>query len=127
MSAALVALFAPYCQGTTRRDALEQALDLLGQGALKGQRQLRPSGVRTFALRWRPGVAPLEPSEVALQVESGSPDVPVVDYSFSLPTYQLVLWLMDWAQSGGAEAQADLPASFWQWLLLGLDPAAVRA
>ena len=127
MSAALVALFAPYCDGASRPAELAVALELMAGGVLDGQRLLRPSGFRPFSLRWQPGVAPLEPAQLALQVESGSAEEPPVQYSFSLPTYQLVRWLMEWQASGGASARADLPASFWQWLLLGIDPNAVRA
>ena len=127
MSAALVALFAPYCEGVNRPEELSAALELMASGGLDGHRPLRPSGFRPFSLRWQPAVAPLEPAQVALRVASGSAEEQPVEYSFNLPTYQLVRWLMDWQAAGGASAQADLPASFWQWLLLGLDTNAVRA
>ncbi|MEN9767641.1 type IV pilus biogenesis protein EbsA [Vulcanococcus sp.] len=121
MSAGLVALFAPYCQGGVRAEALGMALDLLAVGQLRGMRPLRPAGERPFVLRWTPGVAPLEPAQVELMVGGeGS-----AHYSFSLATHQLVLWLMDWLAAGGSETQAaDLPESFWQWLLLGREPTA---
>jgi hypothetical protein len=55
-----------------------------------------------------------------------------VHYSFDLPTHHLVHWLMDWLAQGGAQAgpdgrPADLPASFWQWLLLGVTPPTAPA
>jgi TRAP-type mannitol/chloroaromatic compound transport system permease large subunit len=59
ISAALVALFAPYCQGAAGPAALEQGLQLLAQGSLQGQRPIRPAGQRPFVLQWQPGVAPL--------------------------------------------------------------------
>jgi hypothetical protein len=123
MSAALVALFAPYCEGVRRAAQLEQALALLASGGLQGQRPLRPQGQRPFELRWRAGIAPLEAAEVQLLVEGQ----PGADYSFDLPTHQLVLWLMDWLDAGGPAARADLPESFWRWLLLGLDPGAAAS
>jgi hypothetical protein len=71
MSAGLVALFAPYCQGGVRAEALGMALDLLAVGQLRGMRPLRPAGERPFVLRWTPGVAPLEPAQVELMVGGG--------------------------------------------------------
>ena len=85
MSAALVALFAPYCQGAAR-------------------------------------LGGLEPAQLELEVAMAAAAEPA-RYQFSLPTAQLVIWLMDWLEAGGQSGQpADLPESFWQWLLLGLDP-----
>ena len=126
MSAALVALFAPYCQGAARHELLSRALDLLEGHELKGLRTLRPTGERHFALRWQAGVAPLEPAQVELEVQAGEGAEPA-HYSFVLPTHQLVRWLMDWLEAGGGSQQpADLPESFWQWLILGIDPTAAR-
>jgi hypothetical protein len=127
MSAALVALFAPYCQGAARPGQLELALELLQHNQLQGLRRLRPAGERHFLLRWQAGVAPLEPAEVALEVSSGQAGTEPALYSFALPTHQLVRWLMDWLEAGGGPQQpADLPESFWQWLILGIDPTAAR-
>lgn len=127
MSAALVALFAPYCQGADRPGQLEQALELLQRHQLQGLRRLRPAGERPFQLQWQAGVAPLEPAEVALEVSSGQANAAPARYSFALPTHQLVRWLMDWLEAGGAAQQpADLPESFWQWLILGIDPTAIH-
>jgi len=126
MSAALVALFAPYCQGAARQGQLEQALELLQRQELQGLRRLRPEGERPFVLRWQAGVAPLEPAEVALEVAAPGGDGPV-RYSFALPNQQLVRWLMDWLEAGGGPQQrADLPETFWQWLILGIEPTATR-
>ena len=126
MSAALVALFAPYCQGTAHQARLEQALELLSRAELRGRRQLRPAGERPFVLRWQAGVAPREPAQLELQVETADLKDPAT-YQFSLPTAQLVIWLMDWLEAGGSAQQpADLPESFWQWLILGIEPTAAR-
>jgi hypothetical protein len=127
MSAGLVALFAPYCQGSVRPDGLQQALEQLETGEIRGSRLLRPSGERPFQLRWQAGVAPLEPAQLELLVGSdpgrSAGSEPEAHYRCSIATYQLVLWLMDWLAAGGAEAKpADLPESFWQWLLLGSAP-----
>ncbi len=127
MSAALVALFAPYCQGAADPVALERGLQLLAQGSLQGQRLLRPAGQRPFVLQWQPGVAPLEPAQVQLSVQGVGLEQPVV-YRFELPTHRLLQWLMAWQARGGASGQpADLPEAFWQWLILGLDAQALQA
>jgi len=127
MSAALVALFAPYCQGAADPVALERGLQLLAQGSLQGQRPLRPAGQRPFVLQWQPGVAPLEPAQVQLSVQGVGLEQPVV-YRFELPTHRLLHWLMAWQATGGAAGQpADLPEAFWQWLILGLDAQALQA
>lgn len=121
MSAALVALFAPYCQGASRGALLERALEWMASGQLRGERRLQPEGSRPFSLSWQAGVAPLEPAAVQLLVP------PQADYRFTLPTYQLVLWLMDWLEAGGNESTpADLPNSFWYWLLMGQAPESLR-
>ena len=127
MSEALVALYAPYCQGMARQADLERALNLLAVGALQGERQLRPSGSRRFNLSWRHANSPLDPSQASLRFEDAVAGEPL-EYSFELPTYRLVLWLMDWVAAGGQTGGAvDLPDSFWRWLILGLDPAAAAA
>jgi len=119
MSAALVALFAPYCQGAADPVALERGLQLLAQGSLQGQ--------RPFVLQWQPGVAPLEPAQAQLSVEGVGLEQPVL-YSFERPTHRLLHWLMAWQAAGGASGQpADLPEAFWHWLILGLDAQALQA
>ena len=128
MSAALVALFAPYCDGANRAELLEQALQLLARGALEGLRRLRPEGGHRFQLTWNAAPSPLELSACTLRF----PATPEVHYRFDLPTPHLGHWLMEWLAQGGAQAgpdghPADLPASFWQWLLLGAAPPTAPA
>ena len=129
MSAGLVALFAPYCQGSVRAEGLQQALQQLALGEIQGVRPLRPMGQRPFQLRWQAGVAPLEPAQLELVVASDPSRSAGAEteahYRCSIATYQLVLWLMDWLAAGGAQSArpADLPESFWQWLLLGSEPS----
>jgi hypothetical protein len=122
MSQALVALFAPYCQGLTRRPELERALALLAHGCLEGARRLRPEGARPFQLHWQAAASPLELTQASLRLVDGAGQI-VADYRFELPTHRLVLWLMDAlvAAEAGGEA-VDLPESFWAWLIQGLDP-----
>lgn len=126
MSAALVALYAPYCDGAARRGDLERALALLAAGALEGERRLQPDGARRFQLSWSAPASPLESCAASLCVDLGEPGDEQC-YSFELPAYRLVLWLMDWIAAGGPGQRGDLPDSFWRWLILGLDPAAVAA
>ena len=123
MSAALVALYAPYCQG----DQLDAGLQWLARGELLGRRQVRPERERPFVLRWQPGVAPLETTCAQLEVMADGLEQRV-RYSFELPTHRLLHWLMAWQAAGGAAGQpADLPEAFWQWLILALDPHALQA
>lgn len=122
-----MALYAPYCQGAERPAELARALALLAAGSLEGARPLRPAGERPFRLSWRAAASPLDRSAARLQIAAAA-DQPGHEYSFELPTYQLVLWLMDWiAGGGGLDQRGDLPESFWRWLILGLDPAALAA
>lgn len=121
-----MALYAPYCQGTARRAELVRALELLAAGSLEGARPLRPTGARPFRLHWRAAASPLDRSTAQLEI-AGANDQPGHDYSFELPTYQLVLWLMDAVGAGAPDQPVDLPESFWRWLILGLDPAAMAA
>ena len=124
MSQALVALFAPYCQGLTRGQHLERALALLATGELAGERRVRPQGGRPFSMRWQAAASPLEATPVNLRLADGRGDA-VADYSFDIPTHRLVLWLMDGlAAADGAAGVVDLPDSFWHWLILGLEPEA---
>jgi hypothetical protein len=63
---------------------------------------------------------------VELEVMGGQPDA-AVHYRFELPTHQLLSWLIQWqAKATRAGSSADLPESFWQWLILGLEPSALR-
>ncbi len=120
--AALAALYAPYCDGINRAARLEQALELLARGRALGRRVLRPQGAHDFEFSWSAASSPQEASGCILRF----PALPEVSYTFSLPTYLLVRWLMDLLEAQqGAGAQADLPEAFWRWLLVGaLPPAA---
>ena len=87
---ALVALFAPYCEGNHQPLVLEKALTTLNGKRLDGARRLKPDGSHGFELSWEPGESPQEPSSCQLNF----PDFPSVSYRFSVPTAQLVIWLM---------------------------------
>ncbi|MCP9817888.1 transglycosylase [Synechococcus sp. Cruz-9H2] len=117
-----VALYAPYCDGVLREAWLIQALDQLAIGEIEGIRRLRPDGEHPFLLRWRAGLAPQETSHCELSF----PATAELGYSFDLPTYQLVRWLMDLLEHRQPQAfgdpQLDLPEAFWRWLLLGESP-----
>lgn len=118
VDAAQVALYAPYCNGISREEVLDQALQLLNRGRVTGQRPLRFGQPHSFELRWQAGASPLERSKCDLSF----PGIPEVLYSFSVPTHQLVLWLMDLIQSRADGVEPDLPENFWRWLLLGEIP-----
>lgn len=120
--AALVALYAPYCDGVNRAARLEQALGLMASGRTSGRRALRPGGGHDFDFSWSAAGSPQELSSCILKF----PALPEVSYSFSLPTYLLVLWLMDLLEAQqGSSTPADLPEGFWRWLLVGaLPPSA---
>ncbi|MEO1002555.1 MAG: type IV pilus biogenesis protein EbsA [Cyanobacteria bacterium J06638_7] len=104
----LVPLFAPYCDGVSKRQALEAAVGQLLHGEWTGERRLESGQARPFSLRWQGELAPLESLRCALTF----PDLPSVHYDFTLPAYRLVQWLMQ-------REQRQLPVSFWRWLLLG--------
>lgn len=148
---AMVALYAPYCEGLEQPELLQLALEKLGTRGINGSRRLKPEGSHPFEFTWQPGHSPQEPSQCQLSF----PQIPAVSYSFSVPTAQLVLWLMGFleseqgapqsqllgaplpplslgspvpeaepAEKGPAEADGppDLPESFWGWLLVGQLP-----
>ncbi|TVS07779.1 MAG: hypothetical protein EA413_00335 [Cyanobium sp. PLM2.Bin73] len=112
----LVPLFAPYCGGVTQLLLLEAAVAQLLMGVWDGERRLERNGVRRFTLRWHGEPAPLE----TLRCELQFPDLPAVRYEFTLPAYQLVLWLMQ-------RHEHQLPVSFWRWLLLGERPRSASS
>ncbi|MCP9850180.1 hypothetical protein KBY88_10205 [Cyanobium sp. Morenito 9A2] len=116
--AAQVALYAPYCSGVSREEVLDQAIHLLGKGRVEGQRVLKFGTPHVFELRWQAGTSPQERSSCDLSF----PQMPEVLYSFSVPTHQLVLWLMDLIQTREGGAAPDLPENFWRWLLVGEIP-----
>ncbi|MEX1315779.1 MAG: type IV pilus biogenesis protein EbsA [Synechococcaceae cyanobacterium] len=104
----LVPLFAPYCGGVAQQLLLEAAVGQLLMGEWHGERRLEGDGARQFSLHWHGEPAPLESLRCTLHF----PDLPGVRYDFTLPAYQLVLWLMQ-------RQDRQLPVSFWRWLLLG--------
>ena len=111
---AQLALFAPYCGGRRREDALRRALDWLAIGTFQGERQLSNAGSHRFRLDWSPTRAPLEISRCQLALS----DVQQEPYRFACPVHRLVQWLMD---VEGLEPR-DLPHAFWRWLLLERNP-----
>ncbi|MGB7564040.1 MAG: type IV pilus biogenesis protein EbsA [Prochlorococcaceae cyanobacterium] len=116
--AAQVALYAPYCSGVSREEVLHMALHLLDAGRVTGQRMLKFGTPHVFELRWQAGTSPQERSSCQLSF----PQLPEVLYGFSVPTHQLVLWLMDLIQKRDGGAESDLPENFWRWLLVGEIP-----
>ena len=113
--APLVPLFAPYCGGLGRQLPLEGALAILLAGDWTGKRLLQGGRSHMLRLSWSGETAPQE----ILHCDLIFPDLPEVQYSFELPCHQLVQWLMD-------REGEQLPASFWQWLLLGQPPLATE-
>jgi hypothetical protein len=107
----LVPLFAPYCGGVAYQSLLEPAVAQLLSGSWNGRRRIAEGRDHRFTLQWQGEPAPLEPLSCQLRF----PAFPQVDYTFSLPAYQLVSWLM---QRQGDE----LPLEFWRWLLMGEQP-----
>lgn len=114
--APLVPLFAPYCGGLGRLVSLESALAILLAGDWAGKRLLQGGRSHMLRLSWSGETAPQE----ILHCDLTFPDLPEMKYSFELPCLQLVQWLMD-------REGEQLPASFWQWLLLGQQPLATEA
>jgi len=104
----LVPLFAPYCGGVDRERELGSAIRTLAEGQLQGIRALKDGGGHSFKLSWSGELAPL----ATLACQLRFPDHPSVRYDFRLPSHQLVLWLMDAADTGLAD-------SFWAWLFQG--------
>jgi hypothetical protein len=92
---AMIALYAPYCEGFGQPQLLDLALNKLNNKRLNGSRRLKPDGSHPFELIWEPGESPQEPSPCQLNF----PETPAVTYRFSVPTAQLVLWLMQILQS----------------------------
>ncbi len=88
---AQVALYAPYCEGLEKPQQLDQALEVLAAGRFNGSRRLKPDGNHPYELSWLHGDSPQEPCRCQLIF----PAFTSVTYQFSLPTAQLVLWLME--------------------------------
>jgi hypothetical protein len=109
----LVPLFSPYCGGVAYQPLLEPAVAQLLRREWSGQRPLSDGRVHRFVLAWQGEPAPLETLACSLRF----PEQADLHYSFELPAYQLVYWLM--------QRQDDqLPLTFWQWLLTGNVPAS---
>lgn len=109
----LIPLFAPYCGGVAYQHLLVPAMQQLLEGECRGERPV--GGVRShhFLLRWQGEPAPLEPLACTLEF----PALPGQGYSFQMPAYLLVYWLM--------QRQGSLwPDAFWRWLFTGELPAA---
>ena len=109
---ALQVLFAPYCGGLARSEALRDALMLLRGQRLEGCRPVEGSDGHGFVLSWSDERAPLD----VIQCQLFSPTQQDASRQFGLPTHQLVSWLMDCSAFVGAKP--DLPDAFWSWLLL---------
>ncbi len=101
---AMVALYAPYCEGFDQPQ-LELGLEKLVTRRINGSRRLKPDGSHPFELTWEPGESPQEPSDCQL----GFPQIQAVTYRFSVPTAQLVLWLMEILEAAPAAPPPVLP------------------
>lgn len=102
---AMVALYAPYCEGDAQPQLLERALEKLLTRRINGSRRLKPDGSHPFELTWQPGESPQEPSECQLSF----PQIEAVTYRFSIPTSQLVLWIMEILDSAPSGPAPPLP------------------
>ena len=102
---AMVALYAPYCEGDAQPQLLERALEKLVTRRINGSRRLKPDGSHPFELTWQPGESPQEPSQCQLSF----PQIQAVTYRFSIPTSQLVLWIMEILDSAPSGPAPPLP------------------
>jgi hypothetical protein len=109
----LIPLFAPYCGGVAYQGYLEPAVAQLLQGEWSGQRAITDGSSHSFVLSWQGELAPMENLDCSLRF----PALPNIGYSFTMPAYQLVYWLMQ------RQAQ-QLPVAFWRWLFTGELPSA---
>ena len=109
---ALQVLFAPYCGGLARSDALRDALKLLQGRRLDGCRPVAGADGHEFVLGWSDERAPLD----VIQCQIFFPTQQDASRQFSLPTHQLVSWLMDCSAFVGTKP--DLPDAFWSWVLV---------
>ena len=107
---AQLALFAPYCGGLRREQALRDALDHLPLGQFEGERACLNAQPHRFVLSWSPATAPLQTCRCELLLK----EQPQQRYAFECPAHQLLDWLMQALEAG----RRDLPDSFWQWLFL---------
>ena len=102
---AMVALYAPYCEGDLQPQLLERALEKLLTRRINGSRRLKPDGSHPFELTWQPGESPQEISQCQLSF----PQIQAVIYRFSIPTSQLVLWIMEILDSAPSSPAPPLP------------------
>ncbi|WP_231857008.1 MULTISPECIES: type IV pilus biogenesis protein EbsA [unclassified Synechococcus] len=107
---AQLALFAPYCGGLRREQALRRALERLPLGQFEGARARSDAQPHRYVLSWSAANAPLQACRCELRFQDRADQ----RYPFECPAHQLLDWLMQ-ADEGGRQ---DLPDSFWQWLLL---------
>ena len=118
---ALQVLFAPYCGGLARSAALRDALTLLQGQRLEGCRPVAGGEGHAFVLSWGDERAPLD----VIQCQLLFPTQQDASRHFTLPTHQLVSWLMECSAFVGAKP--DLPDAFWYWVLLGQEDAVADA
>ena len=109
---ALQVLFAPYCGGLARTEALRDALKLLQGQRLEGCRPVLGTEGHGFLLSWSDERAPLD----VIQCQIFFPTQQDASRQFSLPTHQLVSWLMDCSAFVGTKP--DLPDPFWSLVLV---------
>ena len=114
-------LFAPYCGGLARSEALLDALELLQGRQLEGCRPVEGADGHGFVLSWSDERAPLD----VIHCQLFFPTQPDASRKFSVPTYQLVSWLMDCTASVGEKP--DLPDAFWSWVLVEQNDAVADA
>ena len=107
---AQLALFAPYCGGLRREQALRHALEQLPLGQFGGERARSDAQPHRYRLSWSPANAPLQTCRCELRFE----DCADQRYPFVCTAHQLLDWLMQAVEAG----RQDLPDGFWQWLLL---------
>ena len=107
---AQLALFAPYCGGLRREQALRHALEQLPLGQFEGERARSDAEPYRYELSWSPANAPLQACRCVLRFQDRGDQ----RYPFECSAHQLLDWLMQVVEAG----RQDLPDSFWQWLLL---------
>lgn len=107
---AQLALFAPYCGGLRREQALRCALERLPLCQFAGERARSDAQPHRYVLSWSPANAPLQACRCELRFQDRADQC----YPFECPAHQLLDWLMQTVEGG----LQDLPNSFWQWLLL---------
>ena len=118
---AIQVLLAPYCSGLAYSDALRDALKLLQGRRLEGCGPVAGADGHEFVLSWSDQRAPLD----VIQCQIFFPTQQDASRQFSLPTHQLVSWLMDCSAFVGTKP--DLPDAFWSWVLVEQNDAVADA